>query len=259
MIFEKKFSQVTDKFMRRLMASKYFKRQLKTWGDFDLKHWAWLYPDSLISSFDMIDIDKNFLNLATELRNEQKVVLSFREMWNIFNWVQRTSDVSGDLVELGVCSGGSAKLIASFKGNKRLHLFDTFEGIPIVDKNVDKVGVNSIKGDCLEEVQNYLKDYKDISYYKGIFPESANTIEKSSLKFSFVHIDFDVYPSTLEALKFFYPRMSPGGVIITHDYRANTCPGVKKAFDEFFEDKPEHIVELWDTQAIVIKNKDLVQ
>ena len=38
-------------------------------------------------------------------------------------------------------------------------------------------------------------------------------------------------------LEFFYSRMSPGGIILSHDYM--TAPGVKKAFDDFFEDRAE--------------------
>jgi hypothetical protein len=37
-------------------------------------------------------------------------------------------------------------------------------------------------------------------------------------KFSFVHSDVDLYASTRSVLEFFYPRMLPGGVILTHDF-----------------------------------------
>ena len=72
-------------------------------------------------------------------------------------------------------------------------------------------------------------------------------------KFSFVHLDVDIYTSTLEALKFFYPRINRGGAILSHDYPG--AVGVKKAFDEFFEDKPEIVIELptGTGQALVIK------
>lgn len=47
--------------------------------------------------------------------------------------------------------------------------------------------------------------------------------------------------------------MTKKGIILTHDYRASYLPGVKKAFDEFFDGRPETIIELWDSQAIVVK------
>ena len=52
-------------------------------------------------------------------------------------------------------------------------------------------------------------------------------------------------------MEFFYPRMVPGGVMLTHDY--SLLGGVKKAFDEFFADKPEGIIELPTTQCMVVK------
>lgn len=47
--------------------------------------------------------------------------------------------------------------------------------------------------------------------------------------------------------------MNAGGVIISHDYPDSK--GVKRAFDEFFKDKPEIIIELpgHDGQCLVIK------
>ena len=54
-------------------------------------------------------------------------------------------------------------------------------------------------------------------------------------------------------LQFFYPRLSLGGVLISHDYRAISCPGVRKAFDEFLVDKPEKAIPLWDTQCFFVK------
>jgi hypothetical protein len=70
-------------------------------------------------------------------------------------------------------------------------------------------------------------------------------------QFSLVNFDVDTYESTKKCLEFFYPRMNPGGVILSHDYI--TAPGVQKAFDEFFVDKPEPVVETAGSQCIVIK------
>jgi hypothetical protein len=45
--------------------------------------------------------------------------------------------------------------------------------------------------------------------------------------------------------------MTTGGVILSHDYI--TAPGVQKAFDEFFVDKPEPVVETAGSQCMVVK------
>jgi hypothetical protein len=38
-----------------------------------------------------------------------------------------------------------------------------------------------------------------------------------------------------EALKFFFDKMSPGGIILLHDYFVPDLPGVKKAVGDFEE------------------------
>jgi len=100
-------------------------------------------------------------------------------------------------------------------------------------------------------VRDLLKDYDNCFIYKGIFPDTSDPIKKNT--FSFVHLDTDLYDGTLQSLNFFYNRMQQGGIIMTHDYSDLLTPGVKEAFDLFFKDKPESIVELWDTHAVVIK------
>jgi O-methyltransferase len=195
--------------------------------------------------------DEQFRSLSESLRVENKIVLSVREMWNICNWVRRTKKISGDIAELGVFNGGSAKLICEVEKQKKVFLFDTFEGLPETTA-IDKLKKGDIRGDNIEDVKDYLSAYSNTIFYKGFFPGSAATID-SKQQFSFVHLDADTYQSTLAAIIYFYPRLTKGGALISHDYRCVHTAGVKKAFDEFFKDKPEPLIELWDTQVLIIK------
>ncbi len=85
--------------------------------------------------------------------------------------------------------------------------------------------------------------------YPGLFPDSAGA--SSDCRFSFVHLDVDLYESTRAALEFFYPRMNPGGMILSHDYVI--ADGVRNAFDEFFEPKAETVLELSGNQCLVVR------
>lgn len=51
----------------------------------------------------------------------------------------------------------------------------------------------------------------------------------------------------------FYTRLNPGGVLIFDDYGFPTCPGAKRAVDEFFAAVPEHSVYLPTGQAVVTR------
>ena len=171
------------------------------------------------------------------------------EAYQIFMAVTRTKHIAGDLAEVGVYRGGSAKLIREANGIKTLHLFDTFEGLPAVEA-IDQPQFN--KGQfaaSFDHVTNYLREYKNVHFYKGLFPSTAKTVENK--EFSFVHFDVDTYESTRSCLDFFYSRMNRGGIILSHDY--TSAAGVHRAFDEFFSDKPEPVIEMSGTQCLVVK------
>lgn len=65
---------------------------------------------------------------------------------------------------------------------------------------------------------------------KGFFPDTAAEIEDT---FVFVSLDMDLYMPTLEGLRFFYPRMVRGGIIVLHDYFSDAYPNVRLAVEDF--------------------------
>jgi hypothetical protein len=187
--------------------------------------------------------------LINDIHRERDMLLSLPEAYSIFSTVQRTAKVPGDIAEVGVYQGGSAKLICEAKGARQLHLFDTFQGLP-PRKNIDPARFTECRYACsLESVQQYLRSYSRICFYKGLFPETAHPV--NNCRFSFVHLDVDLYESTRSSLEYFYPRMPPGAVILSHDYV--TAEGVRAAFDEFFEAKVEPVIELVGDQCMVVK------
>lgn len=142
-------------------------------------------------------------------------------------------ELSGELAEVGVMWGGSAKIIRDEIPKIPLHLFDTFLGLPnTIIKGVDPDHYR--EGDMqvdIELVKYYFKDYENTFIYEGKFPETSDPIKDK--KFAFVHIDTDIYQSTRDALIFFWPRLEINGSIMIHDYPAHN--GVKKAVDELFD------------------------
>lgn len=191
--------------------------------------------------------------LIAEIKSQTQMLLGEVEAIQIYRAIQQTAKLQGDIAEVGVYRGGSAKLICEAKAtDKKLHLFDTFEGLPaLTPKDGKHLFYEKQFSASYDEVKNYLQPYHEVYFYKGLFPLTAGPIANSC--FSFVHIDVDLYEATLECLKFFYPRMSVGGILISHDYVL--APGVRKAFDEFFADKPEPIIELevTGTQCLIVK------
>ena len=144
-------------------------------------------------------------------------------------------DFQGSVAEAGVFRGEFAKEINRYFSNRRCYLFDTFEGFDERDFAYEQE-------DSMTEEAKHLKmtsenlvyekmPYKNnVIIRKGYFPDTTNGIEDI---FLFVNLDMDLYHPILEGLKFFYPRMVNGGIILVHDYFTEIFPNVEKAVADF--------------------------
>ena len=162
--------------------------------------------------------------------------------------------IKGSFAELGVYKGETSQIIHLLAPERKLYLFDTFEGFPseyleIMDDS------HRYKDTNVELIKKTIGNMNNIVIKKGMFPETAVGLESEF--FSFVHLDVDLYYSTLKGLEFFYPRVSKGGYIIVHDYNNpnESNMGVLKAVKEFFSKKPEKIIEIPDIYGSVIIRK----
>lgn len=192
---------------------------------------------------------KKGMDLIYKIKSKTSMLQSDFESYQLYITAKALGKIKGDIAEVGVAAGATAKILCEVKGNKSLFLFDTFEGLPKVD---------SVDEPCFSEKQFYsplahvkkvLKGYQNVFFYKGLFPASAKGLENKN--FSFVHLDVDLYSSTLDSLKWFYPRLNRGGMIISHDY--HRARGVREAFTKFFEDKNEPVIQLIGDQCFFTK------
>lgn len=157
------------------------------------------------------------------------------------------------MAEVGVFRGASARLMHDADSSRALHLFDTFEGLPETSASDTEFRNGQFaKGQfaCgLDEVKRYLGSSDKVVFHQGFFPQTAEPVKAE--RFSFVHTDVDLYESTRSVLEFFYPRLVPGGMILSHDF--HSCQGPHRAITEFFKDRPEPVIELPGDQAVIVK------
>jgi predicted O-methyltransferase YrrM len=151
-------------------------------------------------------------------------------------------NLKGEIAEVGVYKGGSAKALADLFPDRRMLLFDTFEGIPSEKlESQDNPKLSGRFADTsLEDVQQYLKGNVNCEFYSGLFPESLNQLNDKNIQFALVHVDCDLYRTILDCCEFFYPRMAKGGLIFFDDY--SWLSGARKAVHQFFSDKPEKLI-----------------
>jgi hypothetical protein len=164
--------------------------------------------------------------------------------------------VPGDLVELGVYKGNSAAVMANLgrKAGRRTYLFDTFEGFDARDlKGIDKHYPKLFADTSLPYVRNFVGE-EMVTYVKGFFPDSLTHMD-GPRQVAVLHIDCDLREPMKAALEAFYSAVSPGGIIIMHDYSSGYWTGLTTAVDEFFCDKPEKPVLIPDKSGTAIVRK----
>lgn len=150
--------------------------------------------------------------------------------------------IMGSAAELGVYQGGFARYINRYFYDRKLYLFDTFDGFSqsdidyeraIGDQNFTEGTYNHVgrfDDTSVQRVMKHMLFPENIVIRKGLFPETSEGIIDT---FAFVSLDADLYKPMLEGLRFFWPQMTQGGVILCHDYYTPDLPGTKSAIETF--------------------------
>lgn len=165
------------------------------------------------------------------------------------------NEIEGDFVECGVWRGGSAMLIAMMLQhrnitNRKIHLFDTFEGMTapssfdfsfsgenaseLLSKNTDESGNPAWCLADINDVQNNMQktgfSAANLVYVKGKV-EDTLPLHKPNSPIALLRLDTDWYESTKHELNVLYPIVSLHGVLIIDDY--GHWEGCRKAVDEY--------------------------
>lgn len=162
------------------------------------------------------------------------------------------NEVQGELAELGVYRGDFAKCINERFPNRKLYLFDTFEGFDNRDvtEDIEKgftskewfEGWRNFRYTHLDLVMEKMMHKDQCVVRKGYFPD---TIPAEELKFALVSLDCDLYEPMLAGLRYFYPRLSKGGYIMIHDYnQVKHLRGVKQAVHDYEAEASEKLVKI---------------
>ena len=140
-------------------------------------------------------------------------------------------NVPGAAAELGVYRGGFARCLNALLPERTLYLFDTFEGFDEAESKDEAAGfVQAHRNTGVEKVLRLMPHPEKVIVKQGLFPASLGGLEE---RFALVSLDVDLEESTLAGLRWFYPRLNPGGYLLLHDYNSPRLPGVKKALRRY--------------------------
>ena len=208
--------------------------------------WAFMSKKKKISE-TLIQLEKTY---------DDKI--RFYNFWFQIERIKK-ENIKGAFAELGVYKGETARIIHEMDKSRKFHLFDTFSGFIKEDlkEETGEAATYSTKNfaDTNEaKVLKHINGNNNIVVHKGQFPDTTKGLEFEI--YAFVNIDADLYNPIKEGCNYFYSHLSPGGVIIIHDYN-HKWEGAMKAVNEFAKGIPENIIEVPDMHGtvMIIKNK----
>lgn len=145
---------------------------------------------------------------------------------------------AGDIVQCGVCNGGSAAVAGhGVREGRMLHLFDSFCGLP-TPSPLDGPKAESFTGLCrgnqvTAKLAMRVAGIEDsrIHIYSGWFKDTFPTAHIGRI--AMLVIDADWYDSVQLTLQTFYDAVVPGGIVYIDDY--GYWEGCRKATDAFLE------------------------
>lgn len=165
--------------------------------------------------------------------------------------------IDGNLAEVGVFRGDFAKRMNHLFPQRRLYLFDTFEGFDEKDIAIERTkgyssGSQDFSSTNIELVRNRMPYPNNCIFKPGYFPESAEGLEE---KFCLVSLDADLFEPIYQGLRFFYPKLEKGGYIFIHDYNNDHYQGAKEAVLRFCAENEVRYVPIPDSGGTVIITK----
>lgn len=151
-------------------------------------------------------------------------------------------NIPGAVAEAGVYRGDYSREINRCFPDRKLYLFDTFGGFDETDiaeeQKASHTTADYLKDTSEELVLSRMPIRQNCIVRKGFFPDTAQGLEET---FVYVSLDMDLYKPTLEAMRYFYPRMCAGGVIAIHDFFSEAYPNIEQAIYEYEEEIAERL------------------
>jgi len=171
----------------------------------------------------------------------------------------RIAELPNVFFEFGCHSGrtfSAAARATRYLEMKESHLFafDSFRGLPETSKEEDGWFQEGTFKTATEEFIHLVKKYSGLSLdseniVAGYFNESLTLdLQKRLPKVGVVHIDVDLYSSTVDVLNFLKPLMVEGTVILFDDWYCfppGSNKGEKRALYEFLDNNPSFELEAW--------------
>lgn len=206
-----------------------------------------------------IAADEAFMELYRQVRPH--TMTSAERLYALYQSVRYVvgKGLEGDFVECGVWRGGSCMMMALTlrqmgAEGRRIHLYDTFEGMsePTEDdrqlsgESADRLLAQEDPTDpysiwCASGIEEVRTNLLSTGLPPQTFVLNKGKVEDTIPshmpgRIALLRLDTDWYESTRHELLHLYPLLEPGGILIIDDF--GHWEGAKKAVVEYFADRP---------------------
>jgi hypothetical protein len=230
--------------------------RVAVWGN------RYLYKPQILWTRDhsWLDPYREYMNNDPTMKRPQVRKLDRRFM--LIELARYVRHLPGSTAECGVARGvGSALICKALEGAYREgdhhYGFDAFSGLaePVEQDKLASGAKGWAAGELSHDgslAQELFAKFPQAELRVGWIPETFADLPEQ--QFRFVHIDVDLYEVTRDCVEFFYPRLVVGGVMLFDDHGMISCPGARKAVEEYFAKTDEQILDLPTGQGLLIKS-----
>lgn len=171
---------------------------------------------------------------------------------------------SGDFVECGVNKGFMSSAAMTFvdwnktHGRRRFFLLDTFCGlVPDLlsdeEKSLGRIEMSQdYYGEYFETAKQNLAEFEDAILIRGAVPGTLPQVD--SERISYLHIDMNCAAPEVAAMRYFWPKIERGGVVILDDYAYHGFQPQKDAMDALGKELGFMVASLPTGQGLIVKS-----
>jgi predicted O-methyltransferase YrrM len=125
----------------------------------------------------------------------------------------------GLALEFGVYRGRTLRIIATSRREREVYGFDSFQGLPEAWRSGFPEGRFTLAGEGTANAAPQLPEVPGAVLVVGWFDETLpGFMRQHEGPVSFLHVDCDLYSSTVTVLEHVGPRLRPGSIVVFDEY-----------------------------------------
>lgn len=183
-------------------------------------------------------------------------------LWTAAN----ASRLDGDFVECGVSYGFLSSAVMEFldwdRLGKTFYLLDTFAGVDPRFSTADERRAGALKksqqwlrygfyASSVDSVRANFAQWRNQRIVVGAVPDTLDQVDARVV--AFLHIDMNCAAPEVGALRFFWPRLAPGALVLLDDYAFSGAEEQRIAMDGLASELGVPICALPTGQGLLIK------